>query len=133
MPETPDPDDSAQNPDAEIQEVEEDLKVLREGADVEAEGPETTETEQAADTGTPVAGVESSAGPESGPGRLISSPVGQIIGSINETRSSRDVVREMVEDFAAAVERLSGLLEESDRPPLQATSATSSAPPRCRR
>ncbi|MDP7602757.1 MAG: nitronate monooxygenase, partial [Alphaproteobacteria bacterium] len=52
------------------------------------------------------------ADPESGPGRLISSPVGQIIGSINTTRSSRDVVREMVEDFATAVERLSGLLEE---------------------
>ncbi len=52
------------------------------------------------------------ADPDSGPGRLVSSPVGQIIGSINATRSSRDVVREMVEDFAAAVERLSGLLEE---------------------
>jgi NAD(P)H-dependent flavin oxidoreductase YrpB (nitropropane dioxygenase family) len=38
--------------------------------------------------------------------------VGQIIGSINTTRSSRDVVREMVEDFTTAVERLSGLLEE---------------------
>ncbi|MDP6345051.1 MAG: nitronate monooxygenase family protein, partial [Alphaproteobacteria bacterium] len=51
--------------------------------------------------------------PESGAGRLISSPVGQIVGAINTTRSSRDVVREMVDEFAEAVSRLSGLVEDA--------------------
>jgi NAD(P)H-dependent flavin oxidoreductase YrpB (nitropropane dioxygenase family) len=42
---------------------------------------------------------------------LAPSPVGQIVGSMNTVRSTRDVIRELVEEFVETTERLSGLLE----------------------
>ena len=46
-----------------------------------------------------------------GPGRLVSKPVGQIVGSLNHERSSRQVVMDMIEECADAVSRLQRILE----------------------
>ena len=37
-------------------------------------------------------------------------PVGQIVGQMNEVRSTRELIQELVEDYLAAVERLESLL-----------------------
>jgi NAD(P)H-dependent flavin oxidoreductase YrpB (nitropropane dioxygenase family) len=37
-------------------------------------------------------------------------PVGQIVGRMNEIRSARNVIQEMVQDYIEATERLQGLL-----------------------
>ena len=39
-------------------------------------------------------------------------PVGQIVGRLNEVRSTKDVVFEMVEEWIATTERLNGLISE---------------------
>jgi NAD(P)H-dependent flavin oxidoreductase YrpB (nitropropane dioxygenase family) len=39
-------------------------------------------------------------------------PVGQIVGRMNEARSSREVIQELVEEYLDAVERLESLLPE---------------------
>lgn len=49
--------------------------------------------------------------PSTGAGRLISSPVGQIVGAMNVSRSARDIVREMVEEMATATVQLSSLFD----------------------
>lgn len=49
--------------------------------------------------------------PTTGAGRLISSPVGQIVGTMNASLSAREIVREMVEEMAAATMRLNALFE----------------------
>lgn len=100
MAETPDADDGVQNPDAEIQQAEEDLDILLDGLDAEveekisegAEGAETGETEQAADMDTPEAGVESSAGLESPPAPFTPSNASAIWSNLSETRQSVSLV-----------------------------------------
>ena len=42
---------------------------------------------------------------------LATSFVGQGVGLMNSIQSTRDVVREFMEDYLAAVERLNGTLE----------------------
>jgi NAD(P)H-dependent flavin oxidoreductase YrpB (nitropropane dioxygenase family) len=37
-------------------------------------------------------------------------PVGQIVGRMNEVRSARHVIQDMVQDYIEATERLQGLL-----------------------
>lgn len=49
---------------------------------------------------------------EHGAGALISTPVGQIVGHMNCEVSSREIVREMVEEFAGTVMNLSTLFDE---------------------
>jgi hypothetical protein len=45
-----------------------------------------------------------------GPGKdLATMPVGQIVGSMNTTRSARDVIFEMVEECVATTQRLGEL------------------------
>ena len=45
-----------------------------------------------------------------GPGKdLATMPVGQIVGSMNTTRSARDVIFEMVEECVATTQRLAEL------------------------
>jgi NAD(P)H-dependent flavin oxidoreductase YrpB (nitropropane dioxygenase family) len=39
--------------------------------------------------------------------------VGQIVGRMNEVRSARHVIQEMVQDYIAATEHLQGLLAET--------------------
>jgi hypothetical protein len=41
---------------------------------------------------------------------LVTYFVGQVVGQMNMPKSSRDVVREMVEEFLDAMERVNGLL-----------------------
>jgi NAD(P)H-dependent flavin oxidoreductase YrpB (nitropropane dioxygenase family) len=45
---------------------------------------------------------------------LLGTPLGQIVGRMNSVRASRDVVYGMVEQFIGTVERLRGLLDETD-------------------
>ena len=45
----------------------------------------------------------------SGAKELVGTPVGQIVGSMNSVRAARDVVDDMVREFASAVARLSEL------------------------
>jgi len=40
---------------------------------------------------------------------LLGTPVGQIIGSMTAVRSVRDVIFNMVEDFAAATDRITSI------------------------
>ena len=40
---------------------------------------------------------------------LATTPVGQIVGSMNTIRSTRDVIYDMVEECAAVTEQLAGL------------------------
>jgi NAD(P)H-dependent flavin oxidoreductase YrpB (nitropropane dioxygenase family) len=42
---------------------------------------------------------------------LLGMPVGQIVGSMNAVRPVRDVVYAMIEEYAAAVERLGAITE----------------------
>jgi NAD(P)H-dependent flavin oxidoreductase YrpB (nitropropane dioxygenase family) len=48
---------------------------------------------------------------DSGARQLATYFVGQVVGQMNEAKSSRRVVSEMVEEFVATLERLGGLLE----------------------
>ena len=50
----------------------------------------------------------------SGASQLIGTPVGQIMGSMNSIRRSRDVIQDMVTDYIAATERISELLETAE-------------------
>ena len=50
----------------------------------------------------------------SGASQLIGTPVGQIMGSMNSIRRSRDVIQDMVTDYIAATERISELLEPAE-------------------
>jgi NAD(P)H-dependent flavin oxidoreductase YrpB (nitropropane dioxygenase family) len=50
-------------------------------------------------------------GPEDGPGRLVSKPVGQIVGSLNRQTSSRQVVLDMMEECVEALDRVQQILE----------------------
>ncbi len=92
MAETPDSDEGAQNPEAEIQKAEEDVDTLLGGLIVEAEGPGRAATEQAAERGTPEAGVEPNAGPESTPALFTPSNASAIWSSLSETRQSVSLV-----------------------------------------
>jgi NAD(P)H-dependent flavin oxidoreductase YrpB (nitropropane dioxygenase family) len=47
----------------------------------------------------------------SGAAQLIGSPVGQIMGSMNSVRRTRDVIQDIVTEYIAATERISKLLE----------------------
>jgi NAD(P)H-dependent flavin oxidoreductase YrpB (nitropropane dioxygenase family) len=47
----------------------------------------------------------------SGAAQLIGSPVGQIMGSMNSIRRTRDVIQDMVTEYVGATERISELLE----------------------
>lgn len=49
-------------------------------------------------------------GPRDGTGRLVSKPVGQIVGSLNRQTSSRQVVLEMMEECVEAIDRVQKLL-----------------------
>lgn len=46
-----------------------------------------------------------------GAGRLISSPVGQIVGAMNASLSVREIIRDMVEEMASATIQLNELFE----------------------
>lgn len=50
-------------------------------------------------------------GQQDGPGRLVSKPVGQIVGSLNHQTSSRQVVLNMMEECVAAIDRVQQILE----------------------
>ena len=51
-------------------------------------------------------------GATTGAGRLISSPVGQIVGAMNVSLSAREIVRDMVEEMATATANLNMVFEE---------------------
>jgi NAD(P)H-dependent flavin oxidoreductase YrpB (nitropropane dioxygenase family) len=48
--------------------------------------------------------------PDSGARQLVTSPVGQIVGSMNSVRAARDVVLSMVEEYIDTVQHMSGEL-----------------------
>jgi len=48
----------------------------------------------------------------SGAKELVGTPVGQIVGRMNQVRPVREVVREMMEEFVDAVARVNRLVEE---------------------
>lgn len=48
--------------------------------------------------------------PDSGARQLVTYFVGQVVGQMNTVKSSRDVVREMVEEFVDATERINDLI-----------------------
>ena len=50
----------------------------------------------------------------SGAAQLIGTPVGQIMGSMNSVRRTRDVIQDMVTEYIAATERISALLESAE-------------------
>ena len=50
----------------------------------------------------------------SGAAQLIGSPVGQIMGSMNSIRRTRDVIQDMVTEYIGATERISELLEADE-------------------
>ena len=52
-------------------------------------------------------------GVDEGAGKLISTPVGQIVGSMNTSISSKEIVRGMVEELAEATMQLSSLFDEA--------------------
>lgn len=47
--------------------------------------------------------------PDAPAAQLVTTPVGQIVGSMNSVRSARDVIYDIVTEFAATTERLAGL------------------------
>ena len=49
------------------------------------------------------------ADPDSPAAQLAGTPIGQIAGMLNSVRPARDVIFEMVEQYAAAIERLDAL------------------------
>lgn len=49
-----------------------------------------------------------------GAGRLISSPVGQIVGVMNASISAREIVRGMVEEMAESAMQLASIFEDAD-------------------
>jgi NAD(P)H-dependent flavin oxidoreductase YrpB (nitropropane dioxygenase family) len=49
------------------------------------------------------------ADPDSAAAQLAGTPIGQIAGMLNSVRPARDVIFDMVEQYAAAVERLDAL------------------------
>ena len=49
------------------------------------------------------------ADPNSTAAQLAGTPIGQIAGMLNSVRPARDVIFEMVEQYAAAIERLDAL------------------------
>jgi hypothetical protein len=42
-------------------------------------------------------------------GELLGTPIGQVVGRLNEIRSTRDVMFRLVEEYEEAVARLTGL------------------------
>ncbi|MBI4518371.1 MAG: nitronate monooxygenase [Deltaproteobacteria bacterium] len=50
--------------------------------------------------------------PDSGGRQLLTYFVGQVVGQLNETKSTRKVVSEMVEEFIATMERMNGLVRD---------------------
>jgi NAD(P)H-dependent flavin oxidoreductase YrpB (nitropropane dioxygenase family) len=51
--------------------------------------------------------------PESGAKELVGMPVGQIVGRMNTVRPTREVMRELVEEYVDAVERITRSLPET--------------------
>jgi NAD(P)H-dependent flavin oxidoreductase YrpB (nitropropane dioxygenase family) len=45
---------------------------------------------------------------------LLGTPVGQVVGQMNTRKPARQVIEEMVSEYIDAVERVSGLLSDSD-------------------
>lgn len=59
-----------------------------------------------------VSAASGKVGPEEGAGALAFSPVGQIVGAMNESISTRDVIRTMMEEMVEATVNLTEALEE---------------------
>ena len=49
---------------------------------------------------------------DSGARQLVTYFVGQVVGQMNEVKSSRRVVAEMIEEFVDTMERLNGLVAD---------------------
>jgi NAD(P)H-dependent flavin oxidoreductase YrpB (nitropropane dioxygenase family) len=49
-----------------------------------------------------------------GSAALLGTPVGQVVGQMNTRKPARQVVEEMVSEYIDAVERVSGLLANTD-------------------
>jgi len=49
----------------------------------------------------------------SGAAQLIGTPVGQIMGTMNSVRRTRDVIQDMVTEYIATTERMAGQLQEA--------------------
>ena len=50
----------------------------------------------------------------SGASELVGTPVGQIMGSMNSVRRTRDIIQDMVTEFIEVTDRLEALLKESE-------------------
>jgi len=56
--------------------------------------------------------VNHAAATNPGANQLVNYFVGQVVGQMNEPKSARRVVAEMVEEFVAAMDRMNGLLRD---------------------